>query len=100
MEKLYSDFIAEASRLLGDALSHQKDDVADMVGLYAMVGRMRLVSSRTVVAAADNVIAHIIETYLAPNQTLHELRTLLREGRMDFLIEFSEACRNDLTTGY
>jgi hypothetical protein len=96
LEKLYSDFIAEASRLLGDALSHQKDDVTDMVGLYAMVGRMRLVSSRTVVASAENVIEHIIETYLAPNQTLHELRTLLREGRMDFLVDFSEACRQDL----
>ena len=96
LEKLYSDFIAEASRLLGDALSHQKDDVLDMVGLYAMVGRMRLVSSRTVVAAAEKVIDHIIETYLAPNRTLHELRTLLREGRMDFLVEFGEACRQDL----
>ncbi len=98
LEKLYSDFIAEASRLLGDALSHQKDDVTDMVGLYAMVGRMRLVSSRIVVAAAENVIEHIIETYLAPNQTLHELRTSLREGRMDFLVDFSEACRQDLGT--
>jgi hypothetical protein len=98
LEKLYSDFIVEASRLLGDALSHQKDDVADMVGLYAMVGRMRLVSSRTVVAAAETVIDHIIETYLAPNQTLHELRTLFQEGRMNFLVEFSEACRQDLGT--
>ena len=98
LEKLYSDFIAEASRLLGDALSHQKDDVTDMVGLYAMVGRMRLVSSRIVVAAAENVIEHIIETYLAPNQTLHELRTSLREGRIDFLVDFSEACRQDLGT--
>ena len=82
-ETLYSDFIAEASRLLGDALSHQKDDVLAMVGLYAMVGRMRLVSPRTVVAAAEKVIEHIIETYLAPNRTLHEMRTYLEEGRME-----------------
>ena len=27
-EKLFSDFIAEATRLYGDALSHQKDDVS------------------------------------------------------------------------
>ena len=67
-----------------------------MVGLYAMVGRMRLVSPRTVVAAAENVIEHIIETYLAPNRTLHELRIYMQEGRMDFLVEFSEACRADL----
>ncbi|MGO7259051.1 hypothetical protein ACCT32_36520, partial [Rhizobium brockwellii] len=28
-EKLFSDFIAEATRLYGDAISHQKDDVSD-----------------------------------------------------------------------
>ena len=59
---------------------------------------MRLVSSTTVVAAAEQVIEHIIEPYLAPNHTLHEMRTTLREGRMNFLVEFSEACRQDLGT--
>jgi hypothetical protein len=93
---LYSDFVAEASRLLGDALSHQKDDVTDMVGLYAMVGRMRLVSSRAVVTAAEAVIGHIVEAYIAPNRSLHEMRTYLQEGHLDFLIEFGEACRSDL----
>jgi hypothetical protein len=33
---------------MADALSHQKDDVADMVGLYALAGRMSLVSSLAV----------------------------------------------------
>jgi hypothetical protein len=60
LEALYSDFTTEAARLLADALSHQKDDVADMVGLYALVGRMRLVSSSDVVAAADQIILGII----------------------------------------
>ncbi len=38
LEALYSEFITESARLVADALSHQKDDVADMVGLYALVG--------------------------------------------------------------
>ena len=96
LEALYGDFIVEASRLLGDALSHQKDDVLAVVGLYSMVGRMRLVSPKEVVAAADKVIEHIIETYLAPNRTLHEMRVYMEEGHMDFLLEFGEACRADL----
>ena len=100
LEALYGDFIVEASRLLGDALSHQKDDVLAMVGLAAMVGRMRLVSPETVVTAADKVVEHIIETYIAPNRSLHELRTYMRDGHLDFLLEFGEACRNDLTTRY
>ena len=37
-QKLFGDFIAEASRLYADALSHEKDDATDLVGLYALVG--------------------------------------------------------------
>ena len=95
---LYGDFIAEASRLLGDALSHQKDDVADLVNIYALIGRMRLVSPTRVVIAAEAVAHLLIETYLAPNRSLHELVTFAKEGSMDLLVEFGEACREDLAT--
>jgi len=80
LEALYSEFITESARLLGDALSNQKDDIADMVGLYALVGRMRLVSSPAVVAAADQVLLDIIATYQGPNLALHEVHEYAREG--------------------
>ena len=96
LEALYSEFIAESARLLGDALSHQKDDIADMVGLYALVGRMRLVSSPAVVAAADQIILGIIETYQGPNLALHEMHEYVRAGRMNYLVEFGDAARADL----
>ena len=96
LEALYSEFITESARLLGDALSHQKDDIADMVGLYALVGRMQLVSSPAVVAAADQIILGIIATYQKPSLALHEMREYVREGRMNYLVEFGEAARADL----
>jgi hypothetical protein len=96
LEALYSEFIGEATRLLGDALSHQKDEVTDMVGLYALMGRMRLLSSRRVVEAAERIADDIIQTYGAPNRSLHELIAFAREGRMNLLIEFGEACRSEL----
>jgi hypothetical protein len=96
LEALYSEFIAESARLLGDALSHQKDDIADMVGLYALVGRMRLVSSPAAVAAADQIILGIIETYQGPNLALHEMHEYVRAGRMNYLVEFGDAARADL----
>ncbi len=95
-EALYSDFINEASRLYGDALSHEKDDVLDMVRLYAVVGRMRLISSMGVVRAAEQTLNAVIDAYLSPNKTLQELRVLMAEGKMNFLVEFSEACRVEL----
>jgi hypothetical protein len=95
-EKLFSDFIAEATRLYGDALSHQKDDVSDLVLLYALVAQMRLISSRPVVDAAERTMDYIIEAYLAPNLSLHEIADLARSGAMNFLFEFGEACRIEL----
>ena len=100
LEALYNDFIAEATRLLGDALTHQKDDIADMVGLYALVGRMRLMSPRPVVTAAEQIIENIIATYLAPNRSLHEMIDYVKEGRMNILLAFTEACREDLAERY
>ena len=65
-EQLFKDFIVEACRLYGDALSHEKDEVSDLVQLYALLTEMRLVSSRTVVNAAEQVIDDIAEKYRAP----------------------------------
>ena len=96
LEGLYSEFITESARLVADALSHQKDDVADMVGLYALVGRMRLVSSLDVVAAAEQIILGIIATYQGPNLALHEMHEYVRQGRMNYLVEFGDAARADL----
>ncbi|MDB5470223.1 MAG: hypothetical protein JWR84_1783 [Caulobacter sp.] len=95
-EALFSDFINEASRLYGDALSHEKNDVLDMVRLYALVARIRLISSRPIVASAERTLDAIIDGYLSPNRTLQDLRLLMSEGKMNFLVEFSEACRVEL----
>ena len=40
-QTLFSDFIVEASRLHGDALSHEKDDVNDLAQFYALVAQIR-----------------------------------------------------------
>ena len=95
-ERLYNDFIAEASRLFGDALSHEKDDVGALVQLYTLVARMRLVTSPQVVAAAERVMDLIIETYCAPNRSLQDLRGALQRGDIHFLRDFAEACRAEL----
>ncbi|WP_426237742.1 hypothetical protein [Pararhizobium sp. DWP1-1-3] len=98
-EKLFSDFIAEATRLYGDALGHQKDDVSDLVLLYALVAQMRLISSRPVVEAAELAMERIVETYLTPNRSLSEMRDLAHSGAMNFLLDFGEACREELASG-
>ena len=96
LHTLFGAFISEASRLHADALSHEKDDVADLVQLYALIARMRLLVSEPVVVAAEQVLRAIVETYLAPNLSLRDIRVLAEQGRMDFLVDFGEACRREL----
>jgi hypothetical protein len=94
--ELFKGFITEASRLYGDALSHEKDEVTDLVQLYALLANIRLLSSPAVVAAAEQVMEVIVDTYLAPNLSLLEIRNLAREGKLNFLLDFAKVSRADL----
>lgn len=95
-QELYKKFIEEASKLYGDALMTDKAEISNLVDLYAMVSRMRILSTPTVVQAADDVVRLIVETYFEPNKTLRELREIMRSEHIDPLRTFSETCRNDL----
>ena len=95
-EDLYKDFIEEASKLYADSLIHETSDVSEIVKLYAMVSRMRIVSSPATVDTADKVACVIVNTYLAPNKTFPQLRDMVNSGTIDMLRDFSEACRNEL----
>jgi hypothetical protein len=97
-EQLFNDFITEATRRFADALTHQADDITSMVQLYALAARMRMVASRKVVDAAENIMAAIEERYRAPNLTLREFRQLSERGELNVFLEFSEACRHELAT--
>ena len=74
----------------------RSDDVADLVKIYALLGRIRLVSPRSVVTAAEHTLDTISRTYLAPNRSLREVIDDFQGGGSDFFAEFGEACRQDL----
>ncbi|WP_310302532.1 hypothetical protein [Sphingomonas sp. BE270] len=95
-ELVYTDFIKEATRLFGDALGHEREDVSDLVTLYALVAKMRLIAPSDVIERAEYVVDSIVSAYLGPNRTLHQLREFAKEGGMDPLRQFSEACRTEL----
>jgi len=95
-QKLYKQFIEEASKLYADALVHDNSEVSTLVSVYALIGRMRVLSSDAVIEGAEAVVRKIIDTYFSPNRTFPELRELMNSRAMDPLREFSEACRNEL----
>jgi hypothetical protein len=97
-QKLYRRFIEEASKLYADALVHDTSEVSKLVSMYALIGRMRVVSNDAVIERAEAVARTIIDTYFSPNKTFSELRELMDGHPMDPLKGFSEACREELRT--
>jgi hypothetical protein len=96
-ERLYADFIAEAAKRMTDALSHQAETPEVLVLLVASIGQMRLFSSTEVIAAAEQVARLIVDSYVAPNRSLKELRDAVLDGaKLDLLAQFADACRKEL----
>jgi hypothetical protein len=94
-QKLYKEFIERSSKLYLHALQNDDADVSALMGLYAQVSRMRILSSAAVVDSADQILKEIVDTYLEPNKTFPELREMADSGLIDPLRNFSEACREE-----
>jgi hypothetical protein len=95
-EALYGEFIAEASRLTVEALSHSLERPDTFVRLYGIMGRIRLVATNPVLDAAEACIRHIIELFAKPNMTVEQIRLAFERDRLDPPRDFSVACRQEL----
>ena len=96
-EDLFRDFILAASKVYGDALVTNDPQLPELVGLYAMISRMRVLCQPETVTAADMVMLATTETYFAPYKTVRELHDLIKNGPgVDPLKDFSEAARTEL----
>src|SRR5258707_11481379 len=60
-QKLYKQFIDEASKLYADALAHDQAEVSALVSIYALISRMRVLSSSAVIERAEAVVRMIID---------------------------------------
>jgi hypothetical protein len=94
-QELYRQFVEESSKLYLHALQNDHADVAALMGLYAELSRMRILSSAAVVDSADQLLRKIVNTYLEPNKTFPELQKMADSGLIDPLRNFSEACREE-----
>jgi len=97
-EDLYKDFIGEASNSYSHAFEHDLTDISQLVRLYALVSRMRVLSSHVVIDHADRVMRRIAETYLSPNKSLRDIVAHdPNSDVLDPLRDFSNACRDELS---
>ncbi len=96
-DDLYKDFIVATSKAYGDAVLSNEPRIQELLALYAMISRMRLMSLPRTVACAEKVMDTTLATYFAPNKTIRELHELTKSGvGIDPLKDFSEAAREEL----
>ena len=97
-ESLYSEFLSEASRLTVDAMLHSLDRPEQLVAMYGLLSRIRLISSDEVLLEAEECVRQIVELYRRPNMTVDQFHAALDAHENDPLKEFSAACRSELLT--
>jgi hypothetical protein len=94
LERLYSAFINESTRLLVDALQHSLENPSTLVPIYAL-NRIRLNSSTAVIEGGERLITTILKCYSEPNLTADEIQSVASTHN-DYLQEFSIRCRREL----
>ncbi|HUP08256.1 MAG TPA: hypothetical protein VMU47_13955 [Caldimonas sp.] len=96
-QDLFRDFILAASNAYTDALMSTEPKVHDIVSLWAMVSRMRVLCTPTTAAAAEKVMHVITDISFEPPKTTADLRDLMKKGMgADPMRDFSEAAREEL----
>jgi hypothetical protein len=78
-----------------DSLDKTLEDPALLIGMYSVIGRMRLTAADKVVLAAEEIADTIVESYSRPPTTFGDIYKIVREGRVDPLKAFTEACRDE-----
>jgi hypothetical protein len=94
-EKVFGEFIDQASKLYVDALLNSLENPTKMVGIYAIVGKLRLFAAPTTVTEAERIIGLIVDAYYRPPLDLRVQRAADRDD-YDVLRKFTEACRSEL----
>lgn len=95
-ERLYVEFIAEASKLIIEALDHQLQSPERLTVLYSVLNRIRLRCSDDVLVAAETTATRIVERFFGPNLSPAEVQKTVLDRTDDPLKDFSEACRREL----
>jgi hypothetical protein len=96
-EELYSSFITEAMALYIDSLDKSLEKPETLLNLFATIGRIRLVSSDQVLAAAEKIGDAIYESYRRPSMSVEEVWEQLHQDNSEdsHLKQFTRACREE-----
>ena len=99
-EELYAEFIRQGTACYAKALAQSLDKMDDIVAMYALVNRIRLFASESVLRAAEAFVKTLIAKYGEPNMSIEELKAAALEQHADPLNDFALKCRLELRRVY
>src|ERR1700751_6227429 len=99
-EELYSEFITKGTACYGKALSQSLDNIDELAAIYALVNRIRLFASSSVLESAGAFVRDLVERYGGHNMSIAQLMALAREQHPDPLNDFALKCRAELRKLY
>jgi hypothetical protein len=99
-EELYSEFIRQGTSCYAKALSQSLDNLDEIVAMYALVNRIRLFASVSVLEAAEAFVKKLVEKFGEQNMSLDQIKSVALEQHADPLNDFALKCRSELRTVY
>ena len=98
-QELFKDFIVATSNAYADAMVSSEPSIPQVVTLWAMVSRMRVLCNPQTIECAEQIMEHIMHAFFAPPRSTPELHELIKKGvGIDPLKRFSEVAREELST--
>lgn len=95
-EDLYGRFLDTLSLLYSEALTSEKLDYFKLVNVFALKGRIMLLSTPPVVDSADRCVKTMVDLYMGPPMTPDAVRALMDNREADIFRSFTEVCREEL----
>jgi hypothetical protein len=99
-EELYSEFIRQGTSCYAKALSQNLDSIDEIVAMYALVNRIRLFASDSVLGAAEAFVKRLVETYGEKNMSIDQIMSAALQQHADPLNDFALKCRFELQQVY
>jgi len=99
-EDLYAEFIRQGTACYAKALSQNLETVDEIVAMYALVNRIRLFASGSVLEAAEAFVKKLVKKYGEQNMSIDEIKSVALEQHADPLNDFALRCRTELREIY
>lgn len=99
-EELYAEFISKGSACYANAMSQDMHSMDEVVALYALVNRIKLFATESVLQAAEAFVKQVVDKFGEENMSIAQITSIAREQHLDPLGDFALKCRAELRHAY